>query len=72
MHPIDKARSRLLRAGYSLGEVCCGARWIVEATGGGHTVLALAPGHRQAWLAALRLVEHLGVLVQAAEGQTQP
>ena len=66
MHPIEEARTRLLRAGYSLGEVCCGARWVVEATGGGQTVLAVAPGHRQAWLAALRLVEHLGVLVPPA------
>jgi hypothetical protein len=46
MHPIDEARTRLLRAGYSLGEVCCGARWIVELSKGGHLHQVPSPRHR--------------------------
>ena len=70
MHPIDEARTRLLRAGYSLGEVCCGARWIVELSKGGHLHQVPAPGHEEAWRRAVRLVEGLGVLVPTAEEST--
>jgi hypothetical protein len=45
MHPIDQARSRLLRAGYALGEACFGARWIVELSKGGHLHQIPATGH---------------------------
>src|SRR5262249_34533738 len=58
-HPIDDARSRLLRAGWSLGEVCCGARWVAEASRSGRTLQTTGDGHAATWQAAARLAESL-------------
>jgi hypothetical protein len=63
MPSIAEARWRLSRAGYALHAVRCGSRWVVEARGGGQTVVAVGGSIREAWLAALRAVEALRVVV---------
>ena len=55
MHPVDAIRSRLRRAGYSLGEWSAGTLFVVELSRDGQLAQATGQGQTQAWQRALRL-----------------
>jgi hypothetical protein len=62
---VDKSRDRLRRAGWSLGEACCGAPWRVDGANGENRLLATGATQSAAWWRACVLAREAGMLAAA-------
>jgi hypothetical protein len=60
--PVDESRSRLHRAGWSLGESVFGSTWQVDGTNGENRLLARGASQAEAWDRACLLARELGML----------
>src|SRR5262249_23490487 len=68
----DQIRHDLARAGYSLGEACFGARWVVELSKAGRLHQAPGSSQAEAWGAALRLADEADRLSPARKRPAPP
>lgn len=59
--PIDVAFRRLKAAGWTVGDVCHGSRWIVTGNNGENIIRASADSQADAWRIAFEQAEAVGM-----------
>jgi hypothetical protein len=65
---VDAALDRLRRAGWTVGEVCCGSTWLVCGHNGENLIRAEGDSQAQAWRRACDQTAAAGMLAREQAG----
>jgi hypothetical protein len=63
---VDEFSTRLYRAGWSVGDACLGAAWLVSGANGENAIRAVGPTQAAAWRRACDQAAAVGMLGRAA------